>query len=113
MSIVRFDAPEDDYLTLSTWGVAVYSLERIDMGPEEGGWTWDRKELVAVATAEDELSAARLAEELERGEYANRGRPLHSVNFGRGVDAAYALFVIEPREHVKYNNDDTRPTHYE
>ena len=103
----------EKYCTATTWAVAVYSLGRHWMGPEEGGWYWDSRELVAVAPADTEEAADALALELEKGEYADRGRPLHSINFGRGDDAVYRMYIIAPGDAIRYNNEDDRPTHYE
>lgn len=109
--MIKLDS--EKHCTATTWAVAIYSLKRHDMGPEEGGWTWDSRELVAVAPADSEEAATALALELEKGEYADRGRPLHSVNFGYGDDAAYAMYIIAPGDEIRYDNEDDRPTHYE
>lgn len=113
MPLIKFDSPKDDHLTADTWTVAVYEQGREYMGPEEGGWYFDSRELVAVATADTEDAATTLMLELEAGEYANRGRPLHSMNFGRGDDAAYWLRIYTPGEAIRYDNEADRPTHYE
>ena len=113
MPLIMFDAPKDDHCTADTWTVAVYSIDREYMGPEEGGWYFTSRELVALATADTDAAATELASELENGAFANRGRPLHSVNFGRGDDAAYALYIHAPGDPIRYNNHADRPTHYE
>lgn len=113
MPLIKFDSPKDDHLTLDTWAVAVYQRGREYMGPEEGGWYWDSRELVALATADTADTARELALELEKGEFADRGRPLHSVNFGQGDDAAYSMYIVAPGKAIRYDNHDERPTHYE
>lgn len=113
MPLIKFDSPEADRCTLDTWAVAVYTLAMEYLGPEEGGRWWTSRELVAVATADSDEAATALALELEKGEYANRGRPLHSVNFGRGDDAAYSMYIYAPGDEIRYDNEDDRPTHYE
>lgn len=87
MPLIKFDAPKDDHLTADTWAVTVYVLGMEYLGPEEGGRWFTTRELVAVATAPTEEAAMTLSRELEEGEYANTGRPLHSVNYGRGADS--------------------------
>lgn len=113
MTLIKFDSPKDDRLTLDTWAVAVYQRGREYMGPEEGGWYWDSRELVALATADSDEAATALALEMEKGEYADRGHPLHSVNFGHGDDAAYAMYIVAPGDPILYDNHHERPTHYE
>lgn len=113
MPLIKFDSPEDDHCTADTWAVAVYKLDREYMGPEEGGWYFNSRELIALATADTDEAATALAKELEEGEYADRGRPLSSVNFGRGDDAAYAMYIHPPGVPIRYDNHDDRPTHYE
>lgn len=113
MTLIKFDAPKDDHCTADTWAVAVYTLALEYLGPEEGGRYFTSRELIAVATADDETAAMALASELENGTYADRGHPLHSVNFGRGNDAAYALYIHAPGDPIRYDNADDRPTHYE
>lgn len=113
MTLIKFDTPKDDHCTADTWTVAVYMLGMEYLGPEEGGRWFTSRELVALATADSEEAAAELMTALETGEYANTGRPLHSVNFGRGADKAYWLRLFAPGEEIKYDNHDERPTHYE
>ena len=112
MPLITFDAPKDDHLTADSFTVAVYKLDLEYLGPEEGGRYFKSRELVALATADSDEAAMALAAELEKGEYADRGRPLHSVNFGSN-DAAYAMYIHAPGEAIRYDNHDDRPTHYE
>jgi hypothetical protein len=113
MPLIKFDAPKDDHCTADSWTVAVYRLGMEYLGPEEGGRWFTFRELVAVATADTDAAATALALELEAGEYADRGRPLHSVNFGRGGDVAYSMYIHAPGDPIPYNNHADRPDHYE
>lgn len=113
MPLITFDTPKGDHLTCDTWTVAIYTRGREYLGPEEGGRYFDTRELVALATADSDAAATALALELEKGEYADRGRPLHSVNFGHGDDVAYAMYIHAPGDVIRYDNEDDRPTHYE
>jgi len=112
MTLIKFDSPKDDHCILDTWAVAVYQLDLEYLGPEEGGRYFRSRELVAVATADSDEAATALAAELEKGEYADRGYPLHSVNFGAS-DKAYAMYIHAPGDPIPYDNHDDRPTHYE
>lgn len=114
MTLIKFDSPKDDHLTSDGFTVAVYQLGMEYLGPEEGGRWFTSRELVALATADSDEAATALAAELESGQYANRGRPLSSVNFGlSGEDAAYSMYIHAPGEPIRYDNHDDRPTHYE
>ena len=110
MALIKFDG--ENHSTADTWTVAVYELGRHYGGPEEGNWYWDSRELVAVATADSDEAATALALELEEGEYADRGRPLHSVNFGRGDDVAYGMDIIAPGDEIIHRSPLETP-HYE
>ena len=98
MTLIKFDG--ENHSTADTWTVAVYEKGLHYGGPEEGGWYYDSRELVALATADSEETATALKVELEKGEFTDRGRPLHSVNFGQGDDVAYSLYAIAPGDEI-------------
>lgn len=111
MAVIKFggtDEDENEFLTTDAHAVAVYELERHYGGSEEGGWWYTTRELIAVATADNEATADALRDELGSGEYKNTGRSLSSVNFGRsGDDRAYALWQFKPGEEIKYDASDS------
>lgn len=99
-------------ITVDTFAVAVYSLHRYYGGPEEGGWWYDTRELVAVAPADTAEDAHKLAEELREGRFKDTGRQLDSVLFGGSEeDAAYSLMHFEPGEKIPHDRSDG--SHYE
>jgi hypothetical protein len=101
LPIIRFTG--DNHCIADMWTVAVYEKTRHYGGPEEGDWHWDQRELVAVVPVpEGEDAASDLALKLEKGEFADRGRPLHSVNFGMGDDKVYAMYIIAPGDEIVY-----------
>ncbi len=110
MALIKFDG--DNHSTADSWTIAVYERGRHYGGPEEGNWYYDSRELIALATAESQESGAALMLELEKGEFADRGRPLHSVNFGMGDDVAYGLYLIAPGDPI-IHLDPLETPHYE
>mgnify|MGYP001614275703 CR=1 FL=1 len=110
MALIKFDG--ENHSTADTWTVAVYEKGLHYGGPEEGGWYYDSRQLVALTTADSDEAATALMLELEKGEFADRGRPLHSVNFGRGDDVAYALYVKAPGSEIIHQSPTETP-HYE
>ena len=55
MTLIKFDG--ENHSTADGWTVAVYELNRHYGGPEEGGWHYDSRELVALATADSDEAA--------------------------------------------------------
>lgn len=107
MALVKFDG--ENHSTADTWVVAVYDTDRHYGGPEEGGWWYDSRELVAIATATDSDDATRIVEELGNGEYESKVSR-YSVNYPGTGD--YAMYVYEPGGMIVHNEPTERP-HYE
>ena len=110
MALSKYEG--ENHSTADSWTVAVYERGRHYGGPEEGGWYYDSRELVALATADSQEAVGSLVLELEAGEFADRGRPLHSVNFGRGDDVAYAMYIFAPGDEIIHRSPTETP-HYE
>lgn len=89
--------------------VAVYELGRLYGGPEEGGWYYDTRELVAVAVVPEGTNEAALAlcDQLEAGEYMSTGQR-GNVNYQGGE---YGLYIYEPGQEIVHNSPTERPTY--
>lgn len=93
------------------YGVAVYDVDRLYGGPEEGGWWYNVGELIHADNGNGMWSfadAIRRSEELQDGVYRNRGN-LYSVNYAGG---AYEIRITDPGE-TPVAFFPERPPHYE
>lgn len=109
MAVIEFDG--DNHFTADGWTVAVYEMNRHYGGPEEGGWWYDSRELVAVATADDETDTARVVAELESGPYRSTGDRF-SVYYGRRGDVEYRMYIHAPGDKITHR-DPLETPHYE
>lgn len=105
MALVKFNGK--NHSMASVWVVAVYDTDRHYGGPEEGGWYYNSRVLVAVATVEaGEDGAMDVVRELEEGEFRSTG-DRHDVNYpGTGH---YAMYVIAPGEPIVHRDPVERP----
>lgn len=107
--LIRFDG--QNHSTADCMVVAVYELGREYGGPEEGGWYYDTREIVAVAVVPEGTNEAalKLCDELESGEYKQTGRDVGSVNYRGG---SYGMYIHEAGERIVHNEPEETP-HYE
>lgn len=82
---------------VKAYGVAVYALDRVYGGPEEGDWWYNTGQLVHRETGFcDKEAAFRRLNELENGEFKTTG-DLYSINYRGG---AYEVRVVFPGDDV-------------
>lgn len=66
----EFVTPDGD----QQWFVAVYDVDRVCGGPEEGGWWYDTGELVQQTAVNSPADAEALRERLYAGEFPDTGK---------------------------------------
>jgi hypothetical protein len=104
MALIKFDG--ENHSTCDTWVVAVYERGQEYGGPEEGGWWYTTRELVAVQPVSDCEEGVRVADELKAGEYRTRDRSYTSVNYSGGD---YSMYIIEPGDKIVHKDPLERP----
>lgn len=105
--LIRFDG--DNHSTADSWAVAVYDTDRHEGGPEEGGWYYDTRELIAVSLVESAEAADDMVDDLENGEYRSTGDRYSVIYSGTGH---YDLYVYAPGDKIPHREPTERP-HYE
>lgn len=104
MALIMFDG--ENHSTSDAWVVAVYEMNRHYGGPEEGGWYYDTRELVAMATAESEEAATLLAMQLEEGDYKSTGDRFSVVYPGYGD---FQMWIHEPGKKIIHKDPIESP----
>lgn len=89
------------------YGVAVYEIDLVYGGPEEGGWYFNTGTLVHSEIAGTEEMASKRAIELAEGEYRSTARA-YWVNYRGGQ---YSVRVTHPGKEVPEFYPEVHPSY--